>query len=348
MKDVYYEQIEVSIFLKQRRDRRSSAPTCRPARRATRWSRRSRLRDQGRGVRAVQGACSGTRPTWSNAVKPDAAARVVPGQAERPGAVRADLRQVQGHGRAIDEIVDQQRAAREDLQHPRLGPEHGAGRRHRAWRRRPAAGRQHHPGGRVQQAPRGRGHEAGRRVQLVHPGAVRAGGGGRRPDRRDPRLRRAGRWRRSSCFDGSLQALTDLLTPVDVGQRAADAARSWPASVAWSARSPPGSPCASTCGSSTGTGPLGAARRRSARATRRAIVSGTGVRVRRSRCPPSAGPGRRAARAGGAATRGSMARSEQDEEVDRCHGRRGARSSPPTARRGTTTPSSTRTRRAWR
>ena len=46
-----------------------------------------------------------------------------------------------------------------------------------------AAHPQHDPHGHVRPAPRDRGHEAGRRDQLVHPGAVHAGGPGPGPRR---------------------------------------------------------------------------------------------------------------------------------------------------------------------
>ena len=109
MKDLYYEQVEVSIFLQERRHRRSSARRSRPSSTATRWSRSVDLREQGAGVRAVQGACSATRPTWSTSVRPD----------ELPESFRVKLKdpeqfeqiddRVQGHCRASTTIVDQQK-----------------------------------------------------------------------------------------------------------------------------------------------------------------------------------------------------------------------------------------------
>src|SRR5437763_471140 len=59
--------------------------------------------------------------------------------------------------------------------------------------RGPAAGRQHDPGRRVQPAARGGGDEAGRRLELVHPVAVRPGGDVRRDHRRGGRRARADR-----------------------------------------------------------------------------------------------------------------------------------------------------------
>ncbi len=216
MKDYYYDEIEVSIFLKTRRHRRRSARRSTAARRTTRWSSRSTYETQGAGVRASSRSMFAGRARPGQAVKPGPAARVVPGQAEGPGAVRGDRRRSTRDAGRRRRDRRPATAARQGLRHPRRDPERGAGRRRSCMASgRVAAGRQHDPGRGVQQAARSRGHEAGRRVELVHPGAVRAGGGGRRPDRRDPRLR----WRWSSarwcCSTARCKPLTEaVLTPI--------------------------------------------------------------------------------------------------------------------------------------
>ena len=108
MREVYYEQVEVTIFLKTQDTTRAEGrdrgrPEARPAR------RRRRLRDQAGGVRAVQGDLRG-RARADRTDQAGVAARVVPGQAQEPEHVRRSsatkYEKYIGTG-GIDTIVDQ-------------------------------------------------------------------------------------------------------------------------------------------------------------------------------------------------------------------------------------------------
>ena len=91
MKDFYYEQVEVSIFLKDDVTEEQRAGPARPRSPPTRWSKHL-LRDQGGGVRASSRSMFADAPDLVDVDQPERAARVVPGQPERPGAVRRDRR----------------------------------------------------------------------------------------------------------------------------------------------------------------------------------------------------------------------------------------------------------------
>ena len=140
MKDFYYEQVEVSIFLKTRRHRRAARRRSRPSSTADPLVESVDLRDQGAGVREVQGDVRDA-PDLVDVGRARTAARVVPGQAEGPGAVRADQRPSTRSQPGVDD--DRRPAAscstRSSTSSARSRA--GAGRRRRAWRRGAAAGR---------------------------------------------------------------------------------------------------------------------------------------------------------------------------------------------------------------
>ena len=190
MKEIYYDKVQVSIFLADDvTDEQRAAIETRAGGLAR--GQELHLRVQGRGLRALPAA-----------VQPAARAG-----AEHPGRRAAgelprragQPRALPGHRRGVPQRAERRRpgARRGRLPRPPVQP---AQRRPQRDDRRgggPGAGGaaadlEHDPAGRVQPAQRDEHHAAGRRLPLVHPAAVHPRGRARRADRCAAGRRRAG------------------------------------------------------------------------------------------------------------------------------------------------------------
>ncbi len=205
IREIFYTQIEISIFLNEevthaaaRRDRTTldTLPLVQSV----------DLREQGRGVPALQAAVPGPAgPAGQRHA--GRAAGVLPGQAQGPDAVRGGRRARCRACRGSGQVVDYREFLDDLFADPRRAAQrrdrHGGG----AARRRDAADRQHRAGRGVLPTPRDRGDAPGRRDPALHPAAVPARGGGRRPGRRRPRGRAAVRRQDAGSSTGTLRPL---------------------------------------------------------------------------------------------------------------------------------------------
>ena len=190
MKSIFISNVEVSIFLTDTSTPRPSrAPIWRLARSRTPWSSRSSFETTDQAFEKFKKMTARLARTWSRSTTADDLPQSYRVKLKDPNKFDAVQRP---STRALPGVSNDRRPgdpAGQGLQGARRAAEPGAGARHRPGPRGPAAGRQHDPGRRLQQATRSRGDEAGRRVELVHPVAVRARGDVRRHHRCDPRLR---------------------------------------------------------------------------------------------------------------------------------------------------------------